>query len=131
MSNFQEFCYLVIQRDKANLKRRRLLYRLNKKLDEFGLRYRYHVKTEYAKKERATYRAQAEAMKKVAKNIYSPMRKELNIKCRYDGNNSVTSLKYQGENYYYSDIERYANAYLFETVLLSDNKVNDTYKDLV
>jgi hypothetical protein len=132
MSRFQEFCYLVVQRHKANNKRHRLLRQLNKKLDEFDVRYRHHVQQQYAQEERQAYRNHAEAMKSVAKNKYTPLRQELNIRCHYCGSNNVTYLEYDGETYDRQQIENHANAYLFETIMLKDDtKVNTAYEEIL
>jgi hypothetical protein len=131
MSKLQEFCYLVVQRDKANKKRKRLLYRLNKKLNEHTGRFYTHIKADIAREERQLYRDHANKMKQITKSSYSPLRRELGIRCFYDGNNSVTSLKYQGEIYYWRNIEDQANTYLFETIILTDQSINNAYHELI
>lgn len=131
MSKFQEFCYLVIQRDKANKKRKRLLYRLNKKLNEHTGRLYSHIKADIAREDRKIYRDHANNMRNITKSMYTPLRRELGISCNYDGNNSVTSLKYQGEIYYWRNIEDQANTYLFETIILTDQSINNAYEELI
>jgi len=132
MSRFQEFCYLVVERQKANKKRKRLLYILNKKLHEAKVYNRHHIKDQYAKEERSTYRNHAETMKEIAKRVYSPLRRELGIMCYYCGNNNVICFTYQGEIYTKQTIENHANNYLFETVVLKDAElINEAYKGLL
>lgn len=130
MSKLEEFCYLVVQRDKANKKRKRLLYDLNKAYKKNHSCSHYHIRDFLANDKRAAYRNHADEMKSIAKKVYSPLRQELNIVCNYDGNNTVTSFVYKGETYCWNQIENLANTYLFESIVLTDNSINDAYLKL-
>lgn len=132
MSKFQEFCYLVVQRDKANNKRRRLLYALSKAYTKNHHCCHHHIIDNVMTDERVAYRKQADAMKRIAKEVYSPLRRELGIKCNYNSNNSVNLLQYQDELYTWKAIEQHANTYLFETIILSDDQtVNNAYEPYI
>ena len=134
MSKFQEFCYVILQRDIANKKRRRLLGYANAKLCiHKSSRYHGHKIAEEPEiaRTRIAYRSHAEAMKKIAAEVYTPMRKELGIKCNYDGNNAVTSLKYDGEIYYWRNIVEHGNAHIFDSIVLDGKSVDNPYSELI
>lgn len=133
MSSLQEFCHLVVRRNKANLKRKRLLYALNRAEKNTCIpRYCYHIKADYCKYERSAYRDHANAMKQIAKDVYSPMKRELKVLCSYDANNKCIGITHDGVRYSLDKVTSLANAYLFETVVLSDDGViNEVYEILI
>ena len=129
MRTFQEFCYLIVQRNLANKKRKRLLYRLNK------LREQYRSTKTYSRnikilQQKLAYRMFAEGMRKIAKEEFSVLRRQLSVRCNYDANNKIVSIFYGGQEYSLNHIENYANSYMFEKIVLSEGEINNPYKVL-
>lgn len=132
MSNIEQFCFLVVQRQKANAKRKRLLYALNKKINSIGGKRwsHYHVKKHACREELAEYRNHADAMRSIAKNVYSPLRREVNAKVTYDANNNCQYVIHEEVKYSYSKVKQMADAYHFDTIMLDRETIEDPYKEL-
>ena len=122
MSKLEKLCYLIVQRQKANVKRRRLLYVLNVAIDkgQYVNEYHYHKRVFSCKKERTVYRKHADSMTRIAKKYYSPLRRELKAQVRYDGSNNCVSLTHDNLTYSYIKIKELADAYIFEEIVLRD-----------
>lgn len=133
MSNIEQFCFLVVQRQKANMQRRRLLYALNKKLKSVGGKNRWsrhHIKIFACKDELAKYRNHADSMKQIAKTHYSPLRREVNAKVIYDSNNNCQYVEHNEIIYSYSKVKQMADAYHFDTIVLDRETVENPYREL-
>jgi hypothetical protein len=115
-------CYLIVCRQEANLERRRLLYKVRTKAT-YLLHNPYKRMLFNVPKEVIAYRKQADMMSKIAKFIYSPLRKSINAKMKYDSNNAVQYITYQGEQFDYKRIKEIAAAYEFDFIVLDSNKM--------
>ena len=122
MNKFEKLCYLIVQRQAANLKRRRLLYALNTAIDngQYKNEYHYHKRVYCCKKERKVYRKYADGMTKIAKTIYSPLRRELKAQVRYCGNNSCLSVTYNEQTYSFKQVKEIADGFISDEVCLRD-----------
>ena len=128
---FEQMCYLIVCRQKANLERRRLLYAFYAK-DKNGINGVSKKKTKWysprlihANKNRFelnAYRQHADFMRNIAKTIYSPLRRSLKAKMKYDSNNAVEYITYQGEQFDYKRIQEIAAGYEFDSIVLDSNK---------
>lgn len=122
---FEQMCYLIVCRQKANLERRRLLYAFYAR-DKKGKRTRYYSpRMMHANKNRFelnAYRQHADFMRNIAKTIYSPLRRSLKAKIKYDSNNAVEYITYQSELFDYKRIQEIAAGYEFDTIVLDSNK---------
>lgn len=129
MSKFEELCYLIACRQQANVKRRYLLYKLYKKRNANRGNWSKWIKhaSEY-EPERQAYRNQADMMKKIAKEVYSPMRRELNATIKYDGNNHFKYMIYQGQEFDFKKIKEIADGYVFDSILLEGKTINNPYE---
>lgn len=127
MSNLEQFCFLVVERQKANTKRRRLLSYLNKKINKNRHLSDQFIKANMYTDELKTYREFADEMKKIAKRKFSPMRKELKISVKYNSNNQCQSLIHDGITYLYKDVKRMSDAYLFDTIVLDKERLENPY----
>ena len=127
---FEQMCYLIVCRQKANLERKRLLYAFYAK-DKEGRRTRYYSpRMMYANRNREelnAYRQHADFMRNIAKTIYSPLRRSLNAKMKYDSNNAVEYITYQGEQFNYKRIQEIAASYEFDTIVLDAQRIINPY----
>lgn len=137
MSKFEYFCYLLAQRDKANRRRRYLLYLLNKKLKSYGSKrytlwaHPYRAMKD-ANEELNTYRNFAEAMRNIAVGYYSPLRRELGIKVYYTGSNFQNGIKYQGETFSAEKVREIADGYIFDEVVIREtDNLHTPYESLL
>ena len=122
-NDFEYFCYLIVCRQKANTERHRLRRVLDKKLESVKIgRYGANVHQMYGDsvKELMAYREYAEYMKSIAKALYSPLKRKLNCKIKYDANNNVVMVNFDGQNIAYDRIVEFATGYQFEELVLRD-----------
>ena len=132
MSSLEHFCFLVVQRQKANLKRKRLLYALNSKIEKtHGSKYHYHKRAHVCKKERKAYRDHADKMKEISIKHYSPMRRQVDASVKYDGGNMCVSITHKDRTYSYKQVKEIADGYLFDTIVLDKISIDDPYKELI
>lgn len=136
MSKFEYFCYLLIQRDKANRRRRRLLYEFRKvvRIGSFGSGWLYHSPKQLHKHlpELKRYRQFAEAMRNIAVSYYSPLRRELGIKVYYTGSNFQNGIKYQGETFSAEKVREIADGYIFDEVVIREtDNLHTPYESLL
>lgn len=127
---FEQMCYLVVCRQKANLERRRLLYKFYR-IENAGGKYQRRVnrlKRAFSRKaELKAYRDQADFMRDIAVKVYSPLRRSINAFMKYDGNNMVQAIFYQGEQFDYKRIQEIAASYEFDSIVLNSNKISNPY----
>lgn len=118
---FEQMCYLIVCRQKANSERRRLLYKVRANYD-YRLTNPYKRMLFNIPDQVISYRKHADFMRNIAKTIYSPLRRSLNIKIKYNSNNAVQYIIYQGEQFNYKRIQEIAIAYEFDSIVLESNK---------
>ena len=129
MRKFEHLCYLIMCRQQANLKRRRLLSALNKAFDKSNVcRFHYVIREEECREERKAYRDFAEHMKKTSKEELSPLRKELKASIKYDGSNRCVGLHYDGEFFKSERVINIGHSYNFDKILLDDDQLVDPYE---
>ena len=133
MSKFEEFCFLIVQRQKANIERKRLLRQLNKHMDNSkAYRFHHHKRHHGSIGHLKAYRSHANTMRELAKCVYSPLRRELKARIIYDSNNNCEFMVYDKEVFTYQKIVEIANAYIFDEIVLRDKKeINNPYIKLI
>lgn len=130
MSKFERMCYLIVQREKANKKRRHLLYLFRKAHPAVAYATPINL-LKISGEELKSYRNHAEAMKKIAKEVYSPLKRELKASIKYTGSNFCIGMTYDKEYFSYSRIEEIANAYIFDEIVLRNSEISNPYKELI
>lgn len=131
--SFEKMCYLIVCRQEANLKRRRLLYKYSSKEKKLKMSSRRIISVEriaLTEKERSNYRKQANTMKEIAVNIYSPLRRELKAYVKYNSNNMAQYVSYDGDHYDYNRIKEIAVGYEFDTIVLEGKELVNPYKEV-
>lgn len=119
---FEQMCYLIVCRQKANSKRRRLLYKTRHREGNTKYKHKY-IYEKAMTNELIQYRQHADFMKEIAKTIYSPLRRSLNIKVKYDSNNATQYITYQSEQFSYRRIQEIAASYEFDTIVLDNARM--------
>lgn len=141
-SKFELMCYYIVCRQKANKDRLQKLRKF-RSTEEYKdvyqdynrfctvshlIKFKHKLKVINTKEIRA-YRNAANSMRKVSLNVYSPLRRELKMKIKYDGSNNVSSIKYDGQTFDYAHVKAIAAGYEFDEVVLRDKaSIKNPYK---
>lgn len=126
--DFEYLCYLIACREKANLKRRRLLYRRSKAERHLNTSRAHYIKKEdELSPETRAYRDHANHMKRITKEIYSPLRKKLGVKIWYNACNGARGITYEDRTYSINEVQCLADGHIFNSIVLENKSVNNPY----
>jgi hypothetical protein len=136
VSTFDKMCFILVERQKANMLRRRYLARHHAADKQF--RKLYITKTHPLKHPAAaellkiqkdsheSYRRIADLMND-QRPLLRQLRKDGGCRAIYNGANNCIELYHNNKKYDWKEITQIANTYVFESLVLKESRVDNPY----